>query len=293
MGTWNIERFGFDAGRGHHRLPYALEWLLDQTPTPPDVLALPEARAVLNDGERAIRREFVHQLAPHLGGGWYEPFFASRLLPGRRNHLHLLLINTGRLRPLEWYDPHGPDPARRTDGYVVCEVDGHEVWFCCEHWDGGSGRGEFDRAAQRVSGRGGRRQTVLLGDFNADSGWPGELHHDMDWYAQCEATGTLHKLDEKGWCNPATGRWEVDTRQLDKLRTIYGYRDMGEEAPTPDPTPTTRAEGGGSALRIDRIFRSAGLPAQVLGYHVRQPPRDLSDHAYVFGTYRIEHAAGE
>ncbi|MGH3911184.1 MAG: hypothetical protein ACRDRM_10185, partial [Pseudonocardiaceae bacterium] len=41
----------------------------------------------------------------------------------------------------------------------------------------------------------------------------------------------------------------------------------------------------GHRLRIDRVFRSTGLPAEVTGYHVRQPPRDLSDHAY--GTYQI------
>ncbi|WNV83084.1 hypothetical protein [Umezawaea sp. Da 62-37] len=36
VGTWNIERFGYDVDRGHHRLPAALNCLLEQTPTPPD-----------------------------------------------------------------------------------------------------------------------------------------------------------------------------------------------------------------------------------------------------------------
>ncbi|MGH3906012.1 MAG: hypothetical protein ACRDTE_17800 [Pseudonocardiaceae bacterium] len=64
---------------------------------------------------------------------------------------------------------------------------------------------------------------------------------------------------------------------------------MGEEAG--DPTPTTHPETG-AALRIDRIFRSTGLPAEVTGYQVRQPARDLSDHAYVFGAYRLPKPTG-
>lgn len=284
VGVFNIERFGYDPGRGHHRLPAALDWLLEQTPVPPDVLALPEARRGLDDGQRAIRT-VTHRLSQHLDGGRYEPLFASRMLAGRRNHLHLLLVNIARVQPLAWHDPAAEDAAYRDSGVAVCEIAGHRVHLCCEHWSGGEGREAFNQAAQRVSTLGGlRRKTLLLGDFNADSGWGKERHHGRDWYAHCAARGELHKLEQKGWLNPVTGRWEIDTRQLDKLRLLFGYRDMGEEAD--DPTPTTHPDTG-SALRIDRIFRSAGLPADVTAYQVRQPPRELSDHAYVLGTYRL------
>ncbi|MGH3906161.1 MAG: endonuclease/exonuclease/phosphatase family protein [Pseudonocardiaceae bacterium] len=284
VGVFNIERFGWDKTRGHHRLSAALEFLLEQTPVPPDVLALPEARRGLDEGQHAIR-SLTHQLSEHLDGGRYEPLFASRNLPGRRNHLHLLLVNTAKVHPLAWHDPAAADAAYRDSGFALCQIAGHQIYLCCEHWTGGEGREAFERAALRVSTLGGpRRKTLLLGDFNADSGWERELHHGRDWFAQCESRDELHKLEQKGWLNPATGRWEIDTRQLDKLRTLYSYHDMGEEAG--DPTPTTHPDTG-SALRIDRIFRSTGLPAQVSGYDVRQPPRALSDHAYVFGTYRL------
>ena len=289
VGVFNIERFGWDTGRGHHRLSDAVAWLLEQTPVPPDVLALPEARRGLDDGQQAIRT-VTDRLSHGLAGGWYEPLFASKPLPGRRNHLHLLLVNTARVHPLAWHDPAAEDAAYRDSGFAVCEIAGHQVHLCCEHWSGGEGREAFQRAAQRVSTLGGdRRKTLLLGDFNADSGWDKERHHGLDWYSVCESQGHLHKLEQKGWFNPATNRWEIDTRQLDKLRTLYGFRDMGEEAG--DPTPTTHPETG-SGLRIDRIFRSTGLPAEVTGYQVRQPARDLSDHAYVFGAYRLPEPAG-
>lgn len=285
VGVFNIERFGYEQGFGHQRLAGTVEFLLEMTPVPPDVLALPEARRGLDDGQRAIRRLVAHRLSGYLEGGWYEPLFASRRLSGRRNHLHLLLVNTAKVHPLAWHDPHAEDGAYRDDGIALCEIAGHEVRLCTEHWSGGEGRAGFDRAAQRVSALGGaRRKTLLLGDFNADSCWDNELHHGLDWYAVCHAQGNLHKLEQKGWFNPATHRWEIDTRQLDKLRTLFGFRDMGEEAD--DPTPTTHPETG-AALRIDRVFRSTGFPAEVSSYQVRQPPREISDHAYVFGTYRL------
>jgi endonuclease/exonuclease/phosphatase family metal-dependent hydrolase len=284
VGVFNIERFGYD-GQGHHRLPAALDFLLEHTSRPPDVLALPEARRGLDDGQQAIRRKVVHRLSQHLDGGWYEALFASRKPPGRRNHLHLLLVNTATVHPLQWHDPHADDAAYRDDGFAVCEIFGHEVNLCCEHWSGGEGRAVFDQAANRVAQKGGpTRKTLLLGDFNADSGWDKEFHHGIDWQAVCEAQGHEDKLEQKGWFNPGTGRWEIDTRQLDKLRTIYGFRDMGEEAG--DPTVTTHRRTG-SGLRIDRIFRSAGFPADLIDYNVRQPPQAISDHAYVFGAYRF------
>ncbi len=285
VGVFNIERFGWDKTKGHHRLPAALDWLLAQTPVPPDVLALPEARRGLDDGQHAIRA-LTHHLSGHLHGGRYEPLFASRNLPGRRNHLHLLLVNTAKVAPLAWHDPAAVDAAYRDSGFALCQIAGHQIHLCCEHWSGGEGREAFDRAALRVSHLGGpRHKTLLLGDFNADSSWDRELHHHgLDWYALCAQRGELHKLEQKGWLNPATCRWEIDTRQLDKLRTLFGYHDMGEQAD--DPTPTTHPDTG-STLRIDRILRSTGLPAHVTSYHVRQPPRELSDHAYVYGTYRL------
>lgn len=98
VGVFNIDRFGWDKANGHHRLSAALDFLLKQTPVPPDVLALPEARRGLDEGQHAIRT-VTHRLSRHLRGGRYEPLFASRTLPGRRNHLHLLLVNTARVHP--------------------------------------------------------------------------------------------------------------------------------------------------------------------------------------------------
>lgn len=283
VGTWNIERFGYDKGKAHHRLPAALDWLLKQTPVPPDILALPEATHGHEDGQHAIRLA-VNTLAPHLHTGWYEPLFSRLPAPGRRNHAHLLLVNTATVHPTGWHDPDASDSGLRHFGFAECEIFSHQVNVCCEHWSGGEGREEFERAGNRVSNKGGRRKTLLLGDFNADSGWEGELHHGLDWYAQCEAQDNLDKLKQKGWLNPATGTWEIDTRQIDDLREIFGYVDMGEECH--NPTPTTKPSIG-QGLRIDRIFRSRDFPGRPVAYEVRQPPRDLSDHAYVFGTYQV------
>lgn len=285
VGVWNIERLGWDEGEGHHRLSAAVDWLLEQSPVGLDVLALPEARGALADGQRILRRLLAYPLSQHLpDGGRYEPLLASRNLPGRRNHLHALLVNTAKVFPLAWWDPQGPDAAYRTDGFATCAIFGHEVDLCCEHWNGGLGRAEFDRAVNRLSTHGGpHRQTLILGDFNADSGWEKEQHHGLDWYELCRQRGELHKLEQKGWWNPETEQWEIDTRQLDKLH-LFGFRDMGQEAG--DPTPTTDPSTG-STLRIDRIYRSSGLPVDVLDYQVRQPPRELSDHALVYGTYRF------
>lgn len=291
VGAFNIERFGYDQGKGHHRLPAALDFLLEQTPVPLDILALPEARRGLDDGQQAIRRTVVHRLSQHLGDGWYQPMFASKRLPGRRNHLHLLLVNTARVRPLAWHDPHATDAAYRTNGFAVCDVFEHEVYVCCERWSGGEGRTEFDKAANRVSTLGGQsHKTLLMGDFNTDSGWEKELHHGIDWYAQYEAQGNLHKLEQKGWFNPLTQRWEIDTRQIGKPRMLYGFKDMGEEAGY--PTVTTHPDTG-AGLRIDRIFRSHGFPAVVIDYHVRQPPREILHHAYVYGTYLVTRSRGD
>lgn len=183
--------FGWETTSGHHRLPAALEFLLEQTPVPPDVLALPEARRGLGEGQRAIRT-VAHHLSRYLRGGRYEPLSASRTLPGRRNHLHLLLVNTARVHPLVWHDPAAEDAAYRDSGFAVCEIAGHRIPLCCEHWSGGEGREAFDRDPR------------------------------------CASTASS------------------------------------------DPP-------------------AAGLPAEVIGDPVRRPPRELSDHAYVFGTLRVRH----
>ena len=308
VGVFNIERFGYDPDQGHHRLRPALDFLLEHTPTPPDVLAFPEATHGLADQQRAIRRHLVHYLSPYLSHGWYEPLFATQTVAGRRNHLHLLLVNTAVVKPLGWADPAAPlDPGCRHYGWAECLIHGHTVRICCEHWSGGEGREVFERCANRVSTMGGaERKSLLLGDFNADSGWEGELHsvRQLNWYRQCVDQHNVPKLLQKGWFNPdgvdpetnepgwevpweksgRRGWWEIDTRQLDRLRTVFGYTDMGEE--WGDPTPTTNPAIG-SGLRIDRIFRSRGFPGEVVSYRVAQPPRKLSDHAYVYGRYRM------
>jgi endonuclease/exonuclease/phosphatase family metal-dependent hydrolase len=292
VGVFNIERFGYDAGRGHHRLRAALEFLLRHTPTPPDILAFPEARNGLDDGQRAVREMTVCTLSPHLRDGWYEPLHASRNLPNRRNHLHLLVVNTSKVQPMGFHDPMGVSPAYRDAGFAPCHIAGHRVMVCCEHWSGGEGRAEFVKAVNRVAPHGGpKNKTLLLGDFNADSSWPQEHHHDLDWQDFCETAGLMDRVEQKARLNPWSNRWEVDTRQLDRLRGpasgAWGYRDMGEEFG--DPTPTTPMAKGG--LRVDRIFRSTGLPATVLDYGVAMPPEPLSDHAYVWGTYLVDVAA--
>lgn len=77
---------------------------------------------------------------------------------------------------------------------------------------GGEGRAAFERAAQRVSALDGDQcKTLLLGDFNADSRWDKELHHGLDWYAQCAANGNLHKLEQKSWLNPVFSRRPTKT----------------------------------------------------------------------------------
>ncbi|MCI2422886.1 endonuclease/exonuclease/phosphatase family protein [Saccharopolyspora sp. K220] len=287
VGTFNIDHLGWQRGHGHHRLDAALDFLLEQTPIPPDILALPEATHCLDDGQYVLRRRLTDVLARHLDQGWYEPLFASQGLSGHANSHHLLLVNTAKVRPLGWYDPSIQlGRSRRLAGFAEVDIYGHDVLVCCEHWPGGEGREAFNRAANRLLTLGGpHNKTLLLGDFNATSSW--EQEHLPDWQTHCEQRGELHKLEQKGYYNTATGRWEIDTRQLDKLRHqaggTGGYLDMGEEADA--PTVTTH---DGSNLRIDRIFRSTGFPTTaVLTYHVRQPPRDISDHAYVYGTYTI------
>lgn len=172
-------------------------------------------------------------------------------------------------------------------GFLKSEIFGHEVLSCCEHWQGGQGREAFNHAANRVSQHGGRdKKTLLLGDFNATSSWRRERR--PHWQRLCHARSETFKLEQKGYFHPILRRWVVDTRQIDKLRKEFGYRDMGEEAN--DPTPTTHPQEG-SRLRIDRIFRSIGFPGRVTAYTVAQPSWSISDHAYVHGEYEIPYAA--
>lgn len=288
-GVWNIERFGWDRdGRGHHRLGAAVEYILDQTPRPPDILALPEATYCLLDDQRPLREEFLTPLARHLENGWYEPLFSSSG-PGHlhRNHHYLLLVNTAKVHPLGWCEPGGRES--RKDGFARAEIFGHEVTLVCEHWRGGLGRHAFDQHACRVSTLGGRkRKSWIGGDFNASSSWPKEVHYTwgMDWQAVCEERDEMDKIEQKGWLNPQTGRYEVDTRQLDKLRQLYGWRDAGEE--WGDPTPTDTHPQDGRGLRIDRVLVSEGWPGQLIDYAVSKPPG--WDHAYVRAAYRMRPA---
>lgn len=285
-GVFNIERFGYDRdGRGHHKLGAAVEYILDQTPIPPDILALPEATYCLLDDQRPLRREFTVPLSRHLADGWYEPLFAAAGPPHvHRNHHYLLLVNTSKVHPLGWNEPDG----KRMDGMAPAEIFGHEVQLLCEHWPGGLGRSAFDQAANRISNLGGpRRKTWHGGDYNATSSWEKEVHYTwgVDWQEVCEARGERDKLLQKGWLNPDTGRYEIDTRQIDDVRTIFGYHDAGEE--WGDPTQTTCHSKDGLGLRITRIFVSHGWPGELTAYAVSQPPRVISDHAYVRAAYRI------
>lgn len=139
--------------------------------------------------------------------------FATRTLPGRRNHLHLLLVNTARVHPLAWHDPAAEDAAYRDSGFAVCEIAGRRIHLCCEHWSGGEGREAFDRAAQRVSTLGGpRRKTLLFGDFNADSGWEREHHHGRDWYAGTSDRAPAPAPDGRGEQRAGPG-WRTRTTQ--------------------------------------------------------------------------------
>jgi hypothetical protein len=291
-GVWNIERFGWDRdGRGHHRLGAAVEYILDQTPIPPDILALPEATQCTIDDERPLREEFLTPLARCLRGGWYEPLFSKQPGHGHRNHHYLILVNTATVHPLGWREPG--DRAHHIDGRVRAEIFGHDCVLWCKHWRGGQGRDEFDKQANEAAGYGGpNRKTWMAGDFNADSSWHAEEHHSwgVDWETVCEQRGEMDKVEQKGWLNPATGRYEIDTRQIDKLRDLFGFRDAGEE--WGDATPTTAHPVDGRGLRIDRVFVSEGWPGQLVDYRVSHCSRRLSDHDYVQATYRMPVAPG-
>lgn len=282
VGCFNIRNLGWRKGEGHCHLGDAIEFILGQTPKPPDILALPEATKILEDAQTVLRRQLVYPLSQALSHGWYEPVFASQGVPGRSNHHHLLLVNTNVVKPLEWYDPSYRSTSDHQSGFLRAEIFGHEVWLCCEHWPGGQGREAFNAAANRISQHGGdTAKTLLLGDFNATSSWVRE--HRADWEEECRARGEMNKVEQKGWYNPEAGRWEIDTRQIDKLRQVFGYVDMGEELD--DPAPTTHPQD--SQLRIDRIFRSTGFPGRATQYTAVLPPYWLSDHAYVFGCYEL------
>lgn len=282
VGTFNIEYLGHRKGKGHFYLPDAIGFILESTPILPDIFAFPEATGILQDGETVLRSQLVFPLSEHLSDGWYEPFYAHRGVPGRRNHHHLLLLNNRVVKPLEWYDPGLPGVSDHTAGFATASVFGHKMWICCEHWQGGQGRWAFEAAANRVSAHAqAGRKTLLLGDFNATSSWTEE--HLPDWQKHCLQYGEEYKLEQKGRYDLATDRWVLDTDQIDKLRKVYGYRDMGEEKE--DPTPTTHPKDG--ELRIDRIFCSPAFPGRAEHYTVFMPPPELSDHAYVYGGYSV------
>lgn len=291
VGTFNIEHFGWKEDRGHPGLLPALEWMLEQTPVPPDILFLPEATAGLENRQKAIELTTNH-LSDRLEGGWYRALHSSQYLGDARNHLYLQLVNLAKVRVIGWNDPFRPGPRSAVyHGCAQCVIFGHEVWTSCTHWEGGIGPAPSEAQvgwAVALSA-GGQRAVILGGDKNRDSGWEGERHviEQLDWEQRCADDGMLYKLLQKGRQDPVTGEWHVDTWAIDYLRKYGGYSDAGEEAG--DPTPTTRARHG-SGLRIDRILRSKAFPARVKNYMVRMPPKEISDHAYVVVTYEVVRA---
>lgn len=169
LGCFNIRNLGWREGHGHSHLDPAIEFLLEHTPEPPDIIALPEATGILEDGQTVLRGRVVYPLSQALPRGSYEPFFASHGVAGRGSHYHLLLVNTNVVTPRQWYDPSYRSTSKYRSGFLKAIIHGHDVWLCCEHWSGGEGREVFNASANRVAQHGGTRQkTLLLGGFQRD-----------------------------------------------------------------------------------------------------------------------------
>lgn len=290
VGVFNIEHFGVDPNTGHHDgLNAAIDFLLQTTPVPPEVLILPECTRFEDKGFAPLRG-VINTLSRALPRGQvYEAFVDDW---GDRRNPPGILFNRSVFDVTNYFRPN--KSASPYKGVVKATIQGIEVVFLPDHWPGGSGREEFDRSAQRWKPWS-DGNAIGGGDLNITSSWEKDFRFDdpggPSWYEVCERRGELRKLEQKGWQNPATGEWEIDTRALDKLRDL-GWRDAGEEAGDASITDAHPADGLG--LRIDRILRSPGFHGgQVEGsYFCRQPPREISDHAYVGAEY-VVHAPAE
>lgn len=285
VGVFNIEHFGVDPATGRHTgLANALDFILQTTPVPPDVLMLPECTRFDYDG-RAPQRLAVNVLSQGLPQGEkYEPFVDHW---GERRNPPGVLINGAKFDVTNYYAPDSSSSPYK--GVVKTTIDGIPVVVIPDHWPGGAGRPEFDRSAQRWKPWS-TVNTVAGGDLNITSSWERDFRFaDPDgptWYQACERRGELHKLKQKGRRNPVTGEWEIDTEALDELREL-GWVDAGEEAG--NPTITDRHPVDGLGLRIDRILRSPGFNGEQVpdSYFCAQPPRNVSDHAYVGASFIV------
>ena len=231
---------------------------LDGAPLP-DILGFSEATNYHRDGMRHLYR-LAAMLTEANYGDRVEPFLAE--FDGHANH-PALLVNTRVVNVKEWWQPHRPHTRRVRWGWLLADVWGVDTWISCQHWQGGLGRHKLDEHAA-ILAEIGRAPAIALGDFNATSSWDGEVN--LDWHTATAAAGETHKRLQKG--HQVNGRWQLDTRQLDFLRTDCGWRDLGEEAK--DGTPTT----DGSGLRVDRIMLSGTFPGELVPgtYEVHKDP---------------------
>ncbi|MEY8040081.1 hypothetical protein AB8O55_11805 [Saccharopolyspora cebuensis] len=278
VGTFNIKSFTYRPGRGHDFGP-ALHHISRCTPSPPDVFSLPEATHADLDGHQPMWA-FTNALSDMLPDGEsYLPFWAP--VEGRGNP-PLLLLNASKIRVRRWFPPHCRSGLFRW-GFVEAELPGvaGTTWISAVHWQGGQGRGVFEQHAAALAPYA-AASTLLAGDFNATSSWAGEVQ--VDWPQQSIAHGEQYKLLQKCRWSELAQDWVLDTRQIDLLRTTFGFWDAGERAG--DPTVTTHEQG--SSLRIDRIMASTTFPySTLLDYRVFREEEDgdsapLSDHRYVY-----------
>lgn len=247
--TFNAKRGFWDDEAGAPDLDSVMQHL-DQAPLP-DILGFSEATNYQRDGKRHLYR-LAAMLTEANYGDRIEPFLAE--FDGHANH-PALLVNTRVVDVKQWWQPHRPHTRRVKWGWLLANVWGVDTWISCQHWQGGLGRHKLDEHAA-ILAEIGRHPAIALGDFNATSNWDGEV--ELDWHDATAAAGETHKRLQKG--RQVNGRWQLDTRQLDFLRTECGWRDFGEQAK--DGTPTTNEYGAG--LRVDRIMVSASFPGELI-----------------------------
>lgn len=288
MTTFNAKRGFWDDEAGAPDLDSVMAHL-DQAPLP-DILGFSEATNYHLDGSRHLYR-LAAMLTEANFGDRFEPFLAE--FDGHANH-PALFLNSRVVEVKQWWQPHRPHTRRVKWGWVLADVWGVWTWISCQHWQGGLGRHQLDEHAAILAEMG-RHPAIALGDFNATSGWDGEV--ELDWHEATAAAGETRKRLQKG--HLVDGRWQLDTRQLDFLRTDCGWRDLGEEAK--DGTPT--ADGG---LRVDRIMVSDRFPGELIPdsyrVHGHPAPPDVvaslstgcytpawkqSDHRMVSATIRM------
>ncbi|APU16218.1 MULTISPECIES: endonuclease/exonuclease/phosphatase family protein [Actinoalloteichus] len=278
IGTFNYENGGLRED-GRIELGPLIETIARH---PVDVLMLGECPQYRRDGERPLW-EATNRLSELLGGSArYLPFYSQRV--GRKNH-SMLLVSSDVVEPVQWHDPMVADTGYSVAGFLRARVLGVPMWLSSIHWPGGAGRAEFDRQAAILTERS-VKPTIIAGDFNATSSWEKDIR-PADWGAAHLERGSWWKPLQKGRYDTTSGRWVVDTAQLDYLRHDLQFRDFGELAD--DPTPTTHEQN--CSMRIDRIMASYATPGALVpgSYQVHRPSdaEAVSDHDYVTAAWDL------